>query len=79
MYRFDLASAQWKERGVGDIKILFHPEKKQYRMVMRREKVLNVCANHFITQATKLKPVASSPNAFLWTVTDYAGMCYNVI
>ena len=38
---------QWKERGLGDMKILKNKEGKA-RVVMRREQVLKICANHFI-------------------------------
>ncbi|KAL7866306.1 hypothetical protein SRHO_G00115530 [Serrasalmus rhombeus] len=72
LYRWDRDLNQWKERGVGDIKILFHPVKKLYRVLMRREQVLKVCANHTITMAMELKPMNTSANALVWTANDYA-------
>ncbi|KAL0177161.1 hypothetical protein M9458_026055, partial [Cirrhinus mrigala] len=73
LYRWDRELNQWKERGVGDIKILCHPMKKRYRVVMRREQVLKVCANHTISQSIELKPMNTSANALVWTATDYSG------
>ncbi|XP_076858216.1 E3 SUMO-protein ligase RanBP2 isoform X2 [Brachyhypopomus gauderio] len=78
LYRWDRDLNQWKERGVGDIKILFHPSKKFYRVLMRREQVLKVCANHTITKAMELKPMNASANALVWTANDYAGGDGNV-
>ncbi|XP_071357081.1 E3 SUMO-protein ligase RanBP2 isoform X2 [Trachinotus anak] len=72
LYRWDRDLSQWKERGIGDIKILFHPTKHFYRILMRREQVLRVCANHTISQAMELKPMNASANALLWTATDYS-------
>ncbi|XP_067299077.1 E3 SUMO-protein ligase RanBP2 isoform X2 [Pseudorasbora parva] len=72
LFRWDRELNQWKERGVGDIKILFHPVKKCYRVLMRREQVLKVCANHTISQSIELKPMNTSANALVWTATDYA-------
>ncbi|KAG7331541.1 hypothetical protein KOW79_005510 [Hemibagrus wyckioides] len=72
LYRFDRDLSQWKERGVGDLKILFHPVKKYYRVLMRREQVLKVCANHTITADIELKPMNASANAMVWTANDYA-------
>ncbi|XP_066542548.1 E3 SUMO-protein ligase RanBP2 isoform X1 [Hoplias malabaricus] len=72
LYRWDRNLNQWKERGVGDIKILFHPVKKYFRVLMRREQVLKVCANHTITKAMELKPMNTSANALVWTANDYA-------
>ncbi|XDV31287.1 hypothetical protein PO909_034006, partial [Leuciscus waleckii] len=72
LYRLDRKLNQWKEHGVGDIKILFHPVKKCYRVLMRREKVLKVCANHTINQSIKLKPMNTLANALVWTTTDYS-------
>ncbi|NXU14410.1 RBP2 ligase, partial [Pardalotus punctatus] len=72
LYRWDRDATQWKERGVGEIKILFHTQKKYYRILMRRDQVLKVCANHVITKEMNLVPSDTSNNAFIWTATDYA-------
>ncbi|XP_070831373.1 E3 SUMO-protein ligase RanBP2 isoform X2 [Chaetodon trifascialis] len=72
LYRWDRDLGQWKERGIGDIKILFHPVKHFYRILMRREQVLRVCANHTISEAMELKPMNASANALIWTATDYS-------
>ncbi|XP_055734063.1 E3 SUMO-protein ligase RanBP2-like isoform X2 [Salvelinus fontinalis] len=72
LYRWERDLGQWKERGVGDIKILFHPDKRFYRVLMRREQVLKVCANHTICQSMELKPMNTSNQALVWTATDFA-------
>ncbi|XP_034549392.1 ranBP2-like and GRIP domain-containing protein 3 isoform X1 [Notolabrus celidotus] len=72
LYRWDRDLSQWKERGIGDIKILFHPDKHFYRVLMRREQVLRVCANHMITPVMELKPMNASAHALIWTATDYS-------
>ncbi|NXF81806.1 RBP2 ligase, partial [Sclerurus mexicanus] len=72
LYRWDRDATQWKERGVGEIKILFHTQKKYYRVLMRRDQVLKVCANHVITKEMNLVPSDTSNNALIWTATDYS-------
>lgn len=49
LYRYDTAEspATWKERGTGEVKILHHKSNKTVRVVMRRDKTLKICANHF--------------------------------
>uniref|UniRef100_A0A671QBS4 RanBD1 domain-containing protein n=1 Tax=Sinocyclocheilus anshuiensis TaxID=1608454 RepID=A0A671QBS4_9TELE len=49
LYRYDKESQQWKERGIGELKILQNDESRRARLVMRREQVLKLCANHWIT------------------------------
>ncbi|XP_014892528.1 E3 SUMO-protein ligase RanBP2 isoform X2 [Poecilia latipinna] len=72
LYRWDRDLGQWKERGIGDLKILFHPTKHFYRILMRRDQVLRVCANHTISETLELKPMNTSANALVWTATDYS-------
>lgn len=72
LYRWDRDVSQWKERGIGDIKILWHTMKNYYRILMRRDQVFKVCANHVITKAMELKPLNVSNNALVWTASDYA-------
>ncbi|RZF38962.1 hypothetical protein LSTR_LSTR003705 [Laodelphax striatellus] len=49
LFRFDSTEApgEWKERGTGDVKLLRHRERNTVRVVMRRDKTLKICANHF--------------------------------
>ncbi|KAL6556691.1 Ran-binding protein 1 c [Orobanche gracilis] len=47
LYRFDKEGNQWKERGVGTVKLLKHKETGKIRLVMRQSKTLKICANHF--------------------------------
>lgn len=47
LFRFDRDSKEWKERGTGDVRLLKHKENGKTRLVMRRDKTLKVCANHY--------------------------------
>lgn len=49
LFRFDRESREWKERGTGDVRLLKHRENQKTRLVMRRDKTLKVCANHYGT------------------------------
>jgi Ran-binding protein 1 len=47
LYRFEDSDKEWKERGTGECKILQSKETKKIRILMRRDKILKICANHF--------------------------------
>ena len=47
MFKFVPESREWKERGTGDVRLLKHKENGKTRLVMRRDKTLKVCANHY--------------------------------
>uniref|UniRef100_A0A673XYN9 RanBD1 domain-containing protein n=1 Tax=Salmo trutta TaxID=8032 RepID=A0A673XYN9_SALTR len=55
LFRFDAETKEWKERGIGLVKILKHSRSGKVRLLMRREQVLKVCANHWITTTMNLK------------------------
>ena len=46
LYRFDKDGNQWKERGVGQAKLLEHKDTKRIRLLMRQQRTLKICANH---------------------------------
>ncbi|XP_075236172.1 ran-specific GTPase-activating protein-like [Lycorma delicatula] len=75
LFRFDTNEIppEWKERGTGDVKLLRHKEKNSVRVLMRRDKTLKICANHFVTPFMELKPNCGSDRAWVWTVlADFA-------
>jgi Ran-binding protein 1 len=47
LFKFVKDSNEWKERGTGDVRLLKHKENGKTRLVMRRDKTLKVCANHY--------------------------------
>merc|ERR1719233_353618 len=72
VYRYCGDSKQWKERGVGDIKILKHPVSGVTRVLLRRDQVHKIAANHRITKDMELKPLASSETAWCWYAMDFS-------
>ncbi|KAG5654061.1 single stranded nucleic acid binding protein [Sphagnurus paluster] len=73
LFRFDSVSTEWKERGTGDVRLLAHRETKKFRLVMRRDKTLKVCANHSITSDMRLQPNIGSDRSWVWKVAaDYS-------
>ncbi|KAK9512906.1 hypothetical protein O3M35_001217 [Rhynocoris fuscipes] len=72
LYRFDSKAREWKERGVGQMKILKHKENNVYRLLMRREIVHKVVCNQRITPDIDLKPLNRSDQAFCWSAMNMA-------
>ncbi|KAJ8312077.1 hypothetical protein KUTeg_009450, partial [Tegillarca granosa] len=69
LFRFDQEAEppEWKERGTGDVKLLKHKSTGMVRVLMRRDKTLKVCANHYITSSMELKPNCASDRAWVWS------------
>ena len=55
---FRMVDSEWKERGLGTMKILRHKTDQSYRLVMRREQVHKLCANHKLNSTMKLLTVS---------------------
>lgn len=72
LFRFDAETKQWKERGIGQLKILRHPETQVCRVLMRRDQVLKLCANHRILPEMKLGPLSTNDRAWSWFANDYS-------
>lgn len=47
LFKFVKETTEWKERGTGDVRLLKHKDNGKTRLVMRRDKTLKVCANHY--------------------------------
>nr|ABR16748.1 unknown [Picea sitchensis] len=72
LYRFDKDGNQWKERGVGTVKLLKHKETTKVRLVMRQSKTLKICANHLIIPPMSLQEHAGSDKSWVWHATDFS-------
>jgi len=71
LYRF--VDSEWKERGIGDVKLLRHLSTGIVRIVMRRERVLKLCLNHRISAALTLQPMPNTQGkAWTWHADDFS-------
>ncbi|KAF2225970.1 putative Ran-specific GTPase-activating protein 1 [Elsinoe ampelina] len=66
LFKFDRDTREWKERGTGDVRLLKHRENGKTRLVMRRDKTLKVCANHYVVPDMKLSPNVGSDRSWVW-------------
>ena len=62
----------WKERGIGDARILRHREHQRLRFLMRQEKTMKVIANHALDPRIQLEPNAGSDRSWVWSCYDFA-------
>ncbi|GAB7347252.1 hypothetical protein MBLNU459_g3347t1 [Dothideomycetes sp. NU459] len=69
LFKFDRDSREWKERGTGEVKLLKHKENGRTRLVMRRDKTLKVCANHYVVPDMKLSPNVGSDRSWVWNAS----------
>mmetsp|Transcript_66533 Transcript_66533/g.100261 ORF Transcript_66533/g.100261 Transcript_66533/m.100261 type:complete len:204 (-) Transcript_66533:262-873(-) len=62
----------WRERGIGEARILRHREHQRLRLLMRQEKTMKVIANHAIDPRIKLEPNVGSDRSWVWSAFDFA-------
>uniref|UniRef100_A0AC35GMT8 RanBD1 domain-containing protein n=1 Tax=Panagrolaimus sp. PS1159 TaxID=55785 RepID=A0AC35GMT8_9BILA len=72
LYIFNSDTKEVKERGVGDIKVLFNLENKTHRVVMRREQVHKICANFRITKSMKIADKAGTKGCGAFNCVDFS-------
>ncbi|KAF9665239.1 hypothetical protein SADUNF_Sadunf16G0101900 [Salix dunnii] len=63
---------QWKERGVGTVKLLKHKESAKVRLVFRQSKTLKICANHLVLPTINLQEHHGNDKSCLWHAADFA-------
>ena len=62
----------WKERGIGDLRILKHREHQRMRVLMRQEKTMKVLVNHALDPRIALEPNVGSDRSWVWSAFDFA-------
>jgi Ran-binding protein 1 len=72
LFRFDKEMSEWKERGTGDVRLLQHKDNNKIRLLMRREKTLKICLNHFVNVAAVLSENVGSDRSWVFHAVDYA-------
>jgi len=73
LYRFDKKEKEWKERGIGDVRLMQHKETHKIRILMRQEKTLKVRLNHYLVPGLELNEMPGSDTAWMWNCPmDYA-------
>ena len=70
LFRFD--KKEWKERGLGNVKLLWNQTTNKCRLLMRREQILKICCHHYITEDLELKLMPNTENkAWIWYAMDF--------
>ncbi|KRT82310.1 hypothetical protein AMK59_3921, partial [Oryctes borbonicus] len=72
LFRYDVDLKEWKERGIGQLKILYHPSNHTYRLLLRREQVHKVVLNQLITPDFSLQPMSTNEKAWCWGGYNYS-------
>lgn len=72
LFRFDAVNKEWKERGVGEIKLLHHSKNNSYRLLLRREQVYKCVLNQALSGDFQMNPMKQSDKAFCWVGTNFA-------
>lgn len=72
LLRYDPSTKEWKEKGIGQMKILHNSKDGYYQLLMRREIVLKICCNQRLSADLELKPVTSSDKAMSWIGQDFS-------
>ncbi|CAD5121392.1 DgyrCDS9914 [Dimorphilus gyrociliatus] len=72
LYRYESKTNEWKERGLGDIKILQHKVNGKSRIICRREQIYKLACNHYITSDMHISKLSTAENSWCWIAQDFA-------
>ncbi|GMT04655.1 hypothetical protein PENTCL1PPCAC_26829, partial [Pristionchus entomophagus] len=72
IFRYVRETKEFKERGVGDLKLLHNEGSNKFRVVMRRDQVHKLCANFSVLKNSNLVEKAGQSNVRSIVVTDFA-------
>lgn len=73
LLRFVKEIKEWKERGIGNMKVLVNKDDpNKVRLLMRREQVLKLCCNQMLAKDTKFNKLPKSEVAMSWFGQDYS-------
>mmetsp|Transcript_114959 Transcript_114959/g.330148 ORF Transcript_114959/g.330148 Transcript_114959/m.330148 type:complete len:302 (-) Transcript_114959:54-959(-) len=73
LYRFK--DGEWKERGLGDARLMRDKTTGRVRFLLRQERTGKVAANHFVLEHEvycDLRPNADSEKIWVWVAQDFA-------
>lgn len=71
LFRLDKANKEWKARGVGELRILADKTSNRCRLVMRRDQIKKLCANHIVVAPLTIKAHDQNPKACVWAAKDF--------
>ena len=72
LYKFSKPTNEWKERGLGEFKVLRHKQTKKIRFLMRREQVHKICLNHMVDKGLKIGLRTGRDTIYQWGATDFS-------
>lgn len=73
LLRYVKETKEWKERGIGNIKVMVNKEDpNKVRLLMRREQVLKICCNQLLAKDTKFNKMPNTETALTWFGQDYS-------
>lgn len=73
LLRYDSETKEWKERGLGVIKILSQKnDENKVRLLMRRETILKICCNQQLLKDTVFKKLPNTETALSWVGQDFS-------
>ncbi|XP_063441478.1 E3 SUMO-protein ligase RanBP2-like isoform X2 [Mytilus trossulus] len=72
LYRFHKETNQWKEKGLGAMKILRHHVNSRYRLILRRQIVLKLACNQWLTTEMSFKVLPTSETSWFWVGQDFS-------